>query len=311
MSQLKSIVDKLLSNVSSAYVPDGYVSESLLPQIKVKQTTGKLGKYTNQHLRVHGSLMGGKGEAKRVQTIVRGDTSYDVARHGLEDLVTEDDKRNVEKPFDAERDTTLGLTTAVWLEKEKALADALGDTAVLTQNVTLSGTSQYNDYTNSDPIGDFKTARATIRAAAGVPPDTAVMDWEVANCLAYSPKILEALGFTQNRAGQLSEQELAKAMGVKRLLIAMPVFNSSQEGQADSLGAVWGKNITFMVSPARAMPYQVSLGYYVTLTGESPRQVFKANVHNPPNATSVIVRDSYDFLISNVAAGYLIKDAIA
>lgn len=311
VSQKKAIVDKLLTNVSSAIIPDGYVSEMLLPQISVKQTTGKLGKYSNNHLRIQTSIMGGKGKARQVQTIVRSDTSYEVIRHGLEGCVSSDDKRNVEKPFEAERDEVLGLNTVLWLEKEKGLGDALGDTSVLTNNATLSGTAQYNDFTNSDPIGDFLTARNTIRSASGMPPDTAVMDWNVAQTLAYSPKILAALGYTANRAGQLSEQELAKAMGVERLLIAKAVFNNSVEGQTDSIEAVWGKNVIFMVAPRRAVPYQTSLGYYLTLSGESPRQVFKFNLDNPPEATGIIVRDSYDYLLSNVEAAYLIKDAIA
>lgn len=310
-AQLNAQVDKLLTNVSSAYIPTGYVSESFLPTIAVKQTSGKLGKYGKGHLRIVNTLIGGRGKAPTMQTIIRQDTGYSLERHALEGWVTPDDRDNVEQPFDAEKDETMGLTTVIWLGKEKALADAVTNTAVITQNVTLSGTDQYSDYTNSDPIGDWKTARETIRAACGVPPDTAVMDWAVANCLAYSPKILDALGFAANRAGQLSEEELAKAMGVKRLLIAMPLYNSAQEGQTDALTSVWGKHIVFAVAPTRAEKYQLSLGYHITKSGEKPRKVFKAPVHNPPETTSIIVQDKYDQLLNDVTCAYLIKDAIA
>lgn len=311
MAQLSAIVDKLLTNVSSAYIPSGYVSEVLLPKISVKQSTGKLGKYSDQHLRIENTIMGGRGMARRVESIVRSSTTYDVERHGLEGVVTEDDKNNVEKPFDAERDEVIGLSTMLWLAKEKSLADSLTDTAILTQNDTLSGTSQYNDYANSDPIDDFKTARQTVYSSVGMAPDTAIMSWEVFNTLAYHPGILEALGFTQNRAGQLSEPELAKAMGVKRLLIGQAQYNSATEGQSDSRAAVWGKHIVFAVAPSRAEVYQTSLGYYVVLSSVKPRQVSKYAINNPPRATGIIVEDAYDMLLSNVNAGYLIKDAIA
>lgn len=311
MAQTKAIVDKLLTNVSSAYIPTGYVSESVFAQIPVKQTSGKLGKYSNSHIRIQNTVMGGRGKARRVEIITRTDTNYNIERHGLEGLVTKDDEINVEKPFDAQKDEVIGLSTAIWLGKEKSLGDTLTDPAIITQKVTLSGTDQYNDFTNSDPIGDFLTARLTVRSASGMPPDTAVMDWAVANTLSYSPKILAALGYTANRAGQLSDQELAKAMGVQRLLIAMPSFNNSKEGQADSLTPVWGKHVVFMVAPTKAVPYQVSAGYYLTLIGESPRQVFKFPINNPPESTGVIVRDSFDYLLSNTAAAYLIEDAIA
>jgi len=311
MSQLVAIVDKLLTNVSSMYVPDGYVSELILPLVQSKQKTGKFGKYGASHLRIEHSLVGGRGAYRRVESVTRSTTSYDIESHGLEGLVTEDDYRNVELPFRAEEDETLGLSTILWLTKEKALGDTLTDTAVITQNTTLAGTAQFNDYANSDPLDKFKTARLTIRDASGIAPNAAVMDWKVANTLAYHPGILEALGFTMNRAGQLSDAELAKAMGVEKLFIAKAVFNSAKEGQTDSLGAVWGKHIVFAYVPDKAAPYQVSLGYRVALEGQSQRRVFKYSVDNPPNSTGILVDDSYDFLISNVAAGYLIKNAIA
>lgn len=311
MSQTKAIVDKLLTNVSSGYAPQGYISEILLPKIQVKQKTGKLGKYTDQHLRIENTLMAGRGKARRVEPILRATDTYEVETHGLEGLVTEDDYANVEKPFDAEKDEVIGLSTMIWLSKEQALSAALTSTSIITQNTTLSGTDQYNDYTNSDPIGDFNTARQTVYSAVGTAPNTAVMDWLTFNTLAYHPGILDALGFTQNRAGQLSEPELAKALGVKRLLVADSQYNSATEGQADSRANVWGKNIIFCVAPERAQPFQTSLGYYLNMVGQKPREVFKFPENNPPNSTGIIVRDSYDQFLSNVSCAYLIKDSIA
>lgn len=311
MSQLKAIVDKLLTNVSSMYVPEGFVCEQILPLVKAKQKTGLLAKYGMNHLRIEHSLTGGRSEYKRVEPIVRSNTGYKIESHGLEGLVTEDDYANVELPYKAEEDETLGLSTLIWVNKENALASTLTSTSVITQNTTLSGMSQFSDYNNSDPLGVFKTARLAVKAGCGMMPNAAVMDEVVANTLAYHPGILEALGYAQNRAGQLSEQELAKAMGVQKLLIAKASYNSAKEGQSDVLASIWGKHIVFMVAPDQARPYQTSLGYRVALEGREKQRVFKFAGENPPNSTKILVDDAYDFLISNVGAGYLIKDAIA
>lgn len=311
MAQTKAIVDKLLTNVSSMFVPQGYISEMFFPMVESVQSTGKLAKYGQSHLRIESSIIGGEGKYRRVKPITRSTTSYSIEGHGLEGIVTKDDYRNVEVPYKAEEDETLGLTTKLWLEKESVLASAMSSTAVLTQNTTLSGTSQFSDYANSDPIDKFKTARATVRSGCGVPPNAAWMDWAVWNVLAFHPGILEALGYKDNRAGSLSPDELAKAMGVEKLLIAKPIYNSAKEGQSDSLAAVWGKHIGFGVLPDRAMPYQTSLGYYVKYVGSQPRKVYKYDAQNPPESTVILVEDEYDMLVSNAAAGYLIKDAIA
>jgi hypothetical protein len=311
MAQLKAIVDKLLTNVSQMYVPEGYISEQVLPLLMSKEKTGKIGKYGKDHMRIEHSLSGGRGQYRRVEPIVRSSDSYSIESHGLEGMVTEDDYRNVEQPFDAENDEVTGLSNLIWLNKEYALASSLTSTSIITQNTTLVGTAQFSDYANSDPIGVFKTARLAVFDGCGLPPNMAVVPWKVANTLAYSPAILDALGFAQNRAGQLSEAELAKAMGVEKLLIPTAKYNSAKEGQTDVLADIWGDDIVFMYSPAKAAKYQTSLGYRVALTGQTQRRVFKYAINNPPNATGILCDDSYDFVITNVGAGYLIKDTLA
>lgn len=310
-AQTVAIVDKLLTNVLNVYVPDGYISEMLLPNVRVKQNTGKLPNIGNQHLRIQQTVMSGRGMARQVETIVRASDAYEVERHGLFEILTEDDFENVEKPFDARQDVMMGLQTVLWLGKEQGLASVLTDPAIITQGVTLVGTDQYSDYANSDPIGDWRLARQTIRAACGLPPDTASMDWAVFDTLQYHPDILDRLGFKFNRVGQLSQADLARAMNVSRVLIAKPLVNTSAEGQADSLSSVWGKDLIFSVTPPSARLRQLSLGYYLTKTQHPPRQVFRSRVSNPPNAEQLLIRDSYDMLVTSTECGYLIQDAIA
>jgi hypothetical protein len=311
MAQTKAIVDKLLTNVSSKYEPEGYISELLFPKVQVVQKTGKLAKYGLSHLRVETTFTGGRGKYRRAETQARSTTSYDIEGHGLEGLVTKDDYRNVEKPYDAEKDETEGLSSTLWVEKEVGLATVLADTGTITQNTTLSGTSQLSDKDNSDPITIFENARKAVRDGCGKAPDTVWMDWAVLNKIKSHPQLLDMLGYKYARPGGLSEGELAQAMGVQRILIADVSYNSAKEGQADVLASAWGKHIWFGVLPKAAAVAQVSAGYMFTYQGSSPRKVYKEAVFNPPGSTSILVEDEYDFVISNVGGIYLIKDAIA
>lgn len=309
MSQLKAIVDKLLTDCSIRYVPEGYIADQVLPFKKVVQSSGLIGKYGKEHLRIERSYVGGRGSYRRVESSVRSSSQYLIESHGLSELVTEDDYRNVEQPFDAESDSVIGLTSKILLEKEKILADQMGSTSVITQNTTLAGTDQFNDYTNSDPLGAFLTARKAVYDGCGLPPNKAVMDWLTANTLAYHPAILQALGFAQNRAGQLSPEELAKAMGVETLLIGKVKYNNAAEGASDSLASVWGKNVIMYYAPDTLGKNQMSLGVQVGYADK--RRVFKNSVNNPPNATEILVDDHYDWVFVDTGAAYLIKDAIA
>lgn len=311
MSQLKALFDLPLSNVSSMLIPDGMLCEQLLPTVEAAQQSGKLAKYGTNHLRIEASLKGGRSEFRRVESITRSTASFQIEGHGLEDIVTKEDYKNVQEPYDAEKDAVIGLTNLLWLVKEKGLADSLTSTSIMTQNTTLSGTGQFSDYINSDPIAKFATARSTVRSGSGVPPNVAAMDYAVWNVLRFHPQMLDALGFKQNRPGGLSQDEMAVALGVKKVLIAEAVYESAAEGQTSSLSPVWGKHIVFAVAPEKAMPYQVSLGYMVRYAGEPPRKVTKYAINNPSGATGILCEDDFDQLISNAGAGYLIYNAIA
>jgi hypothetical protein len=311
MATTRALIDKYLTMASKGYVPEGMIADGLLTPVKVKQDSGKLAGYGNSHLRIVNTVYGGRGKAPRFESITRTSDSYYVEPHGLEGLVTEQDYRNVEGPYDAEKDETLGLVTVLKLSREKALADNLTSTSVLTQNTTLSGTSQFSDYINSDPLGKFKTAQEQVHGGCGMEADTAIMNWNTANTLSYHPGILEGLGFTQNRAGTLKESELASAMKIQNLKIAKAKYNSAKLGQTSTLSNVWGNHIIFAVLPKSAQKFQTSLGYEVRLIGKSPYQTSKWKENNPAGATGILVTDYYDDLLSNVSAAYLIKDAIA
>ena len=311
MSQQKAIIDKLLTNVSSAYIPEGFISEAVFPVVESTQKTGKLAKYGTDHLRIEQTIIGGGGEYGRIQTQVRSNTSYSIEGHGLEGLVTEDDYSNVEKPYDAEKDETMGLTSTIMVGKEKGLADVLSDTAVLTQNTTLSGTDQWSDYGASDPVEDMKTGRSAVKDGCGSAPDLAIMSWEVFQALKYHPGILESLGYVANRKGGLTGEELKDVLDVKRILIGHASYESANRGQTSSLAAIWGKHLIFAKMPSKAQKYQTSLGYCFKMAGRKQRRVLKWNVNNPPNSKAILVDDHYDFCITNANAGYLIKNVIA
>ena len=310
-TQSRAMIDKFLTEASNMYVPEGYISELILPTISRKATSGKLGKYGNGHLRIVNTVTGGKNGYAMVDSITRSSDTYYMDTHALKDLVTEEDKDNVEKPFDAEEDVVIALTTHLWLGKEKSLADALTSTSIITNNTTLSGTNQWSDYTNSNPLGDLKTGRIAVRNACGFRPNKAVMDANVAETLKFHPQLLEKLGYKDNRPGGLTEQELAKVLEVKKVLVADVLYNSAKQGQTDVLAPVWGKHFVYIYAPDKAAVRQKSLGYCIQKAGRKPRQVFKSFPDEPVNSTKIMVLDTYDQLLSDVTCAYLIKDSIA
>ncbi len=310
-TQSRALVDKLLTNVSNQLIPEGYISEMILPKLTVKQDSGKIGKYSNDHLRLIDTRVGGKGKYPMVDTVVRSSTTYELQDHALKEILTQEDFRNVEAPFDARQDATIALTTHLWIEKEVGLATTLGDTGIITNNVTLSGTDQWTDYTNSNPLEDLRDGRRAVRGGCGKKSNMAFMDEDVADTLRFHPQLLDSLGFKDNRPGGLTDSELAKALKVPFVHVGEVVFNDSRQPGADNLTPVWGRDFWYAHSPKSASRRQQALGYRLQASGESARQVYKFSQDEPINSEKVIVKDKYQQLLVNTDCAFLIKDAIA
>jgi hypothetical protein len=309
MSQTKAQIDKLLTEVSNGLFPKGYIADKLFPTLSVKQKSGLIGAYGNSHLRAVDDLIGGQAKAQFVEPIdYKLTEQYQIFSHALGGIVTPDDYDNVEKPFDAEADQTSGLTHMILTNKEKSVADSLFNPAIITQN-GLSGT-KFDVYASSDPLSNFRTAQNTVLDGCGVAPNAVVMSKKVFNTLIYHPQILDILGFKYNQVGLLSIEDMKRALNVEELLIADAPYISSKEGQTDVLSQIWGNSVLFYVKPASAGKYQMSLGYHMTLSSRAGRAVYKTAIDNPPNATQIIVEDSYSFKLVNTKCAFLIPSVL-
>lgn len=313
MTLLHARVDKLLVGISQKRVQQGFIAEEILTFANVKQSSGLIGKYGTGHLRIEHDIVGGNTPYPRITTITKESDTYLITNHGLSDTITEADFANEEQPFDARKDTTETLTDKLQLGKEKSLADSLTNLSVITQNTTLSGTAQFDDYSNSDPIGVFRVARAAVRTGSGQivdgPAGFAVVPWEVVNVLKYHPAMIDLVKYVSNKANGLTNEELGSALGVGRLLVAEAQYNTAKEGQTDNITAVWGKNIIFGYAPKTGTKKIKTLGF--RLQQKSPRRVFTNKIDNPPNGEEILVDDSYAFVLTDVLAAYLVKDVIA
>lgn len=314
LTQSAPVVSKLLTDVSNGYFPamDDYIAEKILPAVYVPQTTGLIGKYGNDHLRIVNTVHAGKGNYQQLQTVTTSTDSYSIEDHGLFDVVTENDMRNFEKPFDAEIDTTMALTLAQMQAKEYGLASVLTNTGVITQNTTLSGTSQYSNLSSADskPLENKLAADDAIRSATGRKANTLIASEAVIDKLRFHEELMNNLGFKFARSGGMSLDELSRALQVDNILVGRAMYETAKEGQTSSLASIWGKDLVYAYIAAPALR-QKTLGFEFRKSGTAPRQVYRYTPNMPVNAKGIIVTDNYDQNILNANCAYLIKAAIA
>lgn len=303
-------VDKILSQFSQMYRNDNYISEMILPPLKVKEKTGKYAKYGKDNLRVYtDQIYRAPGtRAKSVDYSVSQGT-YSCTEKAVEKKVPDEFKVNTDDPYDAMRDATAVCMDVIWGNQELALQASMSDNTVMTSYTTLSGNSQWSDYANSNPINDISTGIEAIRSATGKRPNVMVLSHDVFMKLKYHPDVREQLKYTNG--GQLNDEMMGSYLkgffNLEKVLVGSAIYNSADEGQADSIADIWSKDAWLLYQNPRPTLMSATFGYTLT---DVPRMV---DTYREESTVSDVVRQrySYDQNLMDVNLGYLIEDAIS
>lgn len=304
-------VDTLVTNVLQAYTNENFIAGKILPTIpNLAEESGKIGGISNDHLRVYTSKRGVYDENQhRMEFKYTQDDSYQIEYCDLEVYVPDRLAKQVQKPFVAKRDAGIVTLQALMLEREVALATAMTSTAILTNNTTLSGTSQYSDFVSSTPEDDFETARTTIQAATGREANSVYMSRKVFNTLKRHPFFLNLVKGIKVFSGSALVELIKDYFEVKNVFVGSAIKVTSAEGQSETKGSVWGNDVVFFYRPDSASLFEPSFGYQFALSDMNLR----ADVRRHENDLGDIVRTmwAYQDKILDTNCAYLIKDAVA
>lgn len=300
------VVDPALSNVSIKYTNDSFIADLIFPTFKVGKQTGKYYVYDKSNLRRDKSSRAAGSPSNEVDFGLSLSGLFSCDDHALKGFVEDEVQDQAEAALSPLVDETETITEKLMLDREVALATILGDTAQLTLNTTLSGTSQWNDYSNSDPVGDVRTARTAIHRATFKKPNTMILSKEVFDQLTEHPAVIERIKYSQ--LGVVTAELLARLFQVEKILIGEAGQNTAVEGQSDSLSYVWGKNcILAFINPKVGLK-TVTLG--LTFTYQE-RQVKRWYDDDREGTYVRVGKDNYTQKIIVSDCGYLIKNAVA
>lgn len=150
--------------------------------------------------------------------------------------------------YDPEGHSTQMLTDTIENIREARVANLVFSLATYAadKRITLSGTSQFSDYTNSDPISVIKTGMLSTTILT---PNTMVMGREVWAKISSHPKIVNAIKGNVSNAGIVSREqflELFAGEGISQLLIGDAMVNTAKPGQTPVYARAWGKHISLI-----------------------------------------------------------------
>lgn len=256
-----------LTAIAVMYTQDTLIADKVLPRVPVDAENFTYLKYPlAEGFTVPETRVGRRSAPNQVEfsALEVSDRTQD---HGLDAPVPNKDINSWRKARDAGLTkavdplmrATKQVTQLVMTRREKRAADLVLDSNnyAAANKVTLAGTSQWSDYSNSDPL----TAIMTAMDSMVMRPNVGVLGRAVATKLQLHPKICKAVFGNNTDAGVVPISAIANLLGLEELLVGEGWLNVAAKGQAPNMQRIWGKHAVFMAQNKEAdTQYGVSFG---------------------------------------------------
>lgn len=312
LSQVR-VIDPVLTQLAQGYKQAGMVGQALFPKVNVGLRAGKILTFGKEDFMLYSSGRAPGENTKRVQFGYSGG-NFALVDYSLEGAVPiEVYQEGIEGAngwsidhFNLASNKVQAIMD-LRLEYASAQIARTAGSYGAGNKVTLSGTSQWSDFTGvSQPIQNIETAKEAVRAATGKRPNTIVMGAAVMAKLRQHPIIVDRMKYTGRDVATVDI--LASLFGVEKVLVGDAIY-SNDTGTAFT--DVWGKDVVVAYTDTASVAEMgaPSYGYNYNLGGYPIVEV----PYFDRNAKSwfVPVTRSEAPVLASALAGYLITNAVA
>lgn len=216
--------------------------------------------------------------------------------------------------FDPEMHAAMMLADTIQNLREARVASLVFNlnSYAASRRVTLSGTSQFSDFANSDPITAIKTG---IDATLVFRANTIVMGRDVWSRLSSHPRIVNAVKGGTLTSGMVTREEFVNLFageGIRELLVGDGWLNTAKPGQAVSLSRAWGKHIALIYKSDLAQVEMggVTFGLTAEYGGQIAGRIEDRDI-GILGGTRIRVGERVKELIVARDVGYYIQNAVA
>jgi len=313
-------IDRALTQISVGFPnTQPMAGPALFPSVSVLKQTDKYYIFGREGWLPESDYRAPGTQANEVTGAAVSTDTYYASEHSLQIAVTDEERANADPPIAPDRDGTNIITSKILLGRERVM-QTLATTAAnynASNTVTLSGTSQWNDYANSDPISDLRTTKIAINAKIFIDPNVAVIPYQVMVKLEDHPDFLERIKYSERAI--FSPELLASILGFERVVVPGVGVNTANLGQTPSLSYLWGKDVVVAYAPSAGGLKIPSYGYEYTWAGAGGGNPQYVDRWREDKRKSDVIRICryYDVKLAALdgaglsIAGYVIKAAVA
>jgi hypothetical protein len=240
----------------------------------------------------------------------------EVGDYGLDDIVPNDEidawqsmpkpaRGGPPSPLDV---STMLLAKLIGLDREVRVAGKVFNSANYAGGTTtLSGTSQWSDFANSNPL-------SALMNALDIPlyrPNVVVLGQATFTSLRQHPKVVQAVFGTAQTGGVVTREQLANVLEVKSILVGAGFVNTARKGQAANNQRVWGKHAALLyIDPEASQSQQPSWGF-TAAWGDKVAGDMPDLTKGIRGSQRVRVGESVKEVVAAPALGYYFQNAVA
>lgn len=242
-------VDPVLTSLSVGFKNDRFLWDQIAPVARTDQQSGTYFIYDRDFWfrRREGAERPAEGDYTQVGYGLSTST-FNCREYGFEKPLGQVTRAASQTPEDLQTTDVDFLTNLMQLELELRVAGVVMGATAWGTTRTLTGTNQWSDFANSDPIADSQLAIRTVRRATGTAPNAlfiGLVGWEK---LAEHPLVLDK--YKHSQVGVMTPQLVAAAIGVGEVVVGDSIQNTADEGAAFSGSDIWTDNGIYYVKRA-------------------------------------------------------------
>lgn len=303
------VIDPILSAVARGYQQNNRVGMRLFPRVPVMQRGGRIITFGKEAFMQYANMKRAPGQnTRRVQF------GYAGAPYALEDFSLEGQVPNETSQeaaavpgIDMATRTINGVQDIILnrLEIAQAVLATTAGNYGSNNKVTLSGTGQWSDLANADPVANIETAKEAVRQQTGKRPNVVVMGPLVASKCRQTAAIKDRIKYTGRDIA--TNELLASLFGVDEVLVGDAV----QAADDGTFSDVWGKFVVVAYVPTASLAAQGTPSYGYTYQLESMPVVEEPYYDRNTKSWIYPVTDVCAPVIAGAESGYLISAAVA
>jgi hypothetical protein len=264
-----------LTNMAIGYLPGmtEFIGDKIFPAVPVGAQAGEYNIFPRgEFLRVQGKKLA-NNEAPPLGTFNFSKGNYTVDEYGLSANWTQRDLNAAAVggigAGKLKSMKTQFVTFQARLSMEIDMAAVVRTSGNWTTNQTgvSSGpsTNQFIqwDQSTSDPVTNVKAWKEVMRLATGFVPNKMQLSQAAINALSEHPDIIDRVKYTggNNSPAKVNKAALTELFEVDEIVVSLAVKNTANEGAADAISDIWGKDGFLWYTPGAPSMELPSAGY--------------------------------------------------